>query len=546
MVRSIYEGKSFISVTALHVRPLRPRVGHLRKALVSSHASISRQGPAPATSPNKSSSDHDIDTFSTEPQTHVERTSDPQPSTLASGSVMERAPFVSEEVIDVRPSLGDADDPADWGRLAFEFFVGDATGVLSCVSFSERESKIVWTTTLTHPVASIAADASEINRSGIVVASGTSLLHFDAKGRKLSQFDTNLARSLKFVCASPNGLVHVCSDSVYLCFEREKEVGSYATSEPITSLCVLQFFEDGVSVALASEDQYVRIIKRSQSTMEIPISSKPTSVTTGDHSGGFKILCGTANSEIVCISLSDNTYSVLWTVSAFSGTFTRRESMLGLSVSITTLQRSPPFPADTVEVVAGREDGALQVLLIRSDGRASLIHEEDLGSSVSNGVLCVDEGPVALADGDVAADGASAPFFVASVFSGKIYLGLLRRGMLDIPLEPLSQVSLVELESANAGSLQSLKSLRESTSAVTHQRISLGPLASLPDVSTGLKPVRLAPLGGDGIPHPQFRSVSPLPSVSPTRDVPVQLPQGNEMKSEAVSLVPMEEMKGPG
>ncbi|KAI8851463.1 hypothetical protein BC829DRAFT_488072 [Chytridium lagenaria] len=393
-----------------------------------------------------------------------------------SSTALERSTFVSEVSVDVRQPFGQSNAGQRENFGAIQYIVGDETGKLSLMSFDGSEAKSVWSTTLEGPVSSICLDHKAINDVSLLIAFNQAVCSYKTEGKRISLFETNLADRITSISKDQKYL-YVTTEYLYNIFENGVDSGCYQSSEKIASVIVLKTKSYLGIVAVACEDNCIRLVQGGSVTLlEMSLPSKPSMICSTDAFQGMEILfCGTVKGEIVCIGLFEGTFKILWTINTFATGSLGRQEELGISLAITSLSSWSLPNSNRVDVIIGREDGMIQIYTIRGlnqplETRPSLVHETDVDEPVSNALLGLSS--------------TEKPFILASLRSGKIMFLTFRMGELEVP------VALTLDTRADKTPRQSTYSLLPSKANIEEPSMLVGSLGKgkLPKIG-GLPPV---------------------------------------------------------
>ncbi|CAL9706501.1 unnamed protein product [Knipowitschia caucasica] len=252
--------------------------------------------------------------------------------------------------------------------------IGDHDGVLTCFGMKKGEAVPVFKTLPGPKISRLdLGGALGTPQEKIFVCSGSQVRGFSKKGKQFLTFDANLTENINAMHVSGSDLF-VCASYIYNHYLDCKDQDYFLSGDKINDITFLSYENLPRPLpVLACQDRVLRVLQGSELAYGIEVPGPPSVLELYNKDGGDEILYGTSDGKIGLLQIGDQTSSSKWEID--------NDKKKGGILCLDTLD----IMGDGVmDVLVGRDDGAVEVYGFDSSGDPTIRYEHVLSESVTS------------------------------------------------------------------------------------------------------------------------------------------------------------------
>lgn len=256
--------------------------------------------------------------------------------------------------------------------------IGDGSGNLSCYEFKNGEAHVVFTAQVFDaPITALALGGPASKKDKIFVAEGQKIVGLTKKGREFFKLTSSLTETIHNMVVEDTK-IWTGGEFIYNLYEGGQDAAFYMCHDRINHMIVGHVLWDSeFSVLLGCHDSYIRVVHGSKLVTEIAVQGPVTCMaayadSTLVNRGRRIVLFGTDNGVIGAIQAEENALRQTWALQQ------RRRAAVNC-LCVASLSQGL---AGGMHLIAGRDDGLLEVYLLVESQEPVLVYETHLDESI--------------------------------------------------------------------------------------------------------------------------------------------------------------------
>ena len=259
-----------------------------------------------------------------------------------------------------------------------KLLVGDDSGIIYCYEFKKGEPLVVFTyKAFDGPVSSLTIGGISSKRDKIFASSHQKIVGINKKGKEFFNFTSTLTESIHSIVVQDTKIWN-SSEYVHNLYNDGEDVNYFMSCDKINDTVIENITRDyECDVVLACQDRCIRVISGSQCSIEIPVSSPVSSVTTvtAIRSNGINGYEGDGTLDIGASAIGYDATGILYgtEMGEIGHVQVNREGSLSKSWCIEDNARSLESSKVNAIILADlTKNGVVELIIGRDDGRVEV------------------------------------------------------------------------------------------------------------------------------------------------------------------------------
>ncbi|XP_054419498.1 Bardet-Biedl syndrome 7 protein isoform X1 [Pteronotus mesoamericanus] len=267
--------------------------------------------------------------------------------------------------------------PAARHRAAQKVVIGDHDGVLLCFGMKKGEAVAVFKTLPGQQIARLGlGGALNTPQEKIFIAAGSEIRGFTKRGKQFLSFETNLTESIKAMHISGSDLF-LSASYIYNHYCDCKDQHYYLSGDKINDVICLPVEKlSRVTPVLACQDRLLRVLQGSDVVYEVEVPGPPAVLALLDGDGGDSgedLVFGTSDGKLGLTQITASKPVHKWEI--------RNEKKRG---GVSCVDSFDILGDGVKDLLAGRDDGTVEVYALGGAGGPVLRFEQALSESVTS------------------------------------------------------------------------------------------------------------------------------------------------------------------
>ena len=259
-----------------------------------------------------------------------------------------------------------------------KLLVGDDSGTIYCYEFKKGEPLVVFTyKVFDGPVSSLTIGGISSKRDKIFASSHQKIVGINKKGKEFFNFTSTLTESIHSIVVQDTK-IWSSSEYVHNLYNDGEDVNYFMSCDKINDTVIENITRDyECDAVLACQDRCIRVISGSQCSIEIPVSSPVSSITTvtAIRSNGINGYEGDGTLDIGASAIGYDATGILYgtEMGEIGHVQVNREGSLSKSWCIEDNARSLESSKVNAIILADlTKNGVVELIIGRDDGRVEV------------------------------------------------------------------------------------------------------------------------------------------------------------------------------